>query len=1417
MARFDNTVLFETSWEVCNKVGGIHTVLRTKAAHAVQEFGENYFLVGPLLPQNVEFEETDEACWRNLREPLAVKGFEFRFGRWAIPGRPKVILLKSDNHYDKDQILYRLWEQFGVDSIAGGWDYIEPVQFSTACGEVIHTLVKVLTRENKELRAVAQFHEWMTGAGLLYLKDKAPAIATVFTTHATVLGRSLMGNGRDLYGELDRISPVEEARNYNVIAKHSMEHVSAREADCFTTVSEITAREAHKILGRRPAITENGMDIESIPDYATDRQPAQASRQLLLDFGRRFLGLEFPEAHTRLMVISGRYEYANKGVDVFIEALARLRDRIPDGQRVLAYLFVLGGHLEHRPDRGLAGVSATPLICTHRLPNENNDPILISCLQRGLTNQPGSRVNIIFSPVYLCAGDGVFNTHYYDLLRGFDLGVFPSKYEPWGYTPHESAAFAVPTISTDLAGFGLWCKPHLSNIGQEGVSVLSRCDKDVNTVSEALAGQLQRAMAWSDGELQGQRAAARAIATLASWTNFFPNYLDAYDLALRTADKRAFRLAAIRTGTLGQVLPATTSMMPHFRSFVVETDLPQPLARLRELAGNLWWSWAAEATDLFVRIDPFLWESTHHNPMKLLDQVAAERLSELAGSEAYLRSYHAVLAEFDAYMKSETPHPALEKTDAISWSHPIAYFSTEFGIHESLPIYSGGLGILSGDHLKSASDLNIPLVGVGLYYKYGYFRQRIDGDGRQVAEYPENDFSSLPPRQLRDENGVPVTISVDLPGRTLNATIWKLGVGRISLYMLDSDLPSNTPQDRNITGQLYVGDERTRIEQEILLGIGGARMLRKLNLTPSAYHLNEGHSAFLIFENIRYAMKTQDMSFDEARELVKNQVIFTTHTPVEAGNERFPRDLIQHYFTNYLKETGLSLERFFELGRLDGGDHQPFIMTILALKCAFLSNGVSELHGRVSRQMWERVWNGMHRSMTPITSITNGVHTPTFIAPEIHKLLNTYLGVNWEADLLNEEKWRRLRNIPDNLLWETKCSLRQQLISFAREQVGEHWQPTPDNDLTREDAVSRLRGSTLTIGFARRFAPYKRAALLLSNLDRLEKILNNARRPVQVLFAGKAHPKDAMGADLIRQVVALTRDKRFAGRLVFIENYDLAIAKRLVRGVDVWLNTPRRPYEASGTSGEKAAINFTINLSVADGWWCEGATGDNGWTIGPESALVDEDSISDDHEDANSLYSLIEDTIVPLYYQRNAKGLPEGWITVMRRSMETIVPSFNTHRMLRDYFNQLYKPCAERNRLVSKDNGQIARTLADWRRRVAASFSSLHLLDIATEGLEDGALQVGRAFTLTIRLNIGEYATDEICADLVVGLGDPKCQIRNPQVIPMQMVEKPQARIAVFSATFTPTDKGSYAYGIRIMPYHKEMPHKEDIGLALWA
>lgn len=1415
MSRFEKTTLFEVSWEVCNKVGGINTVLRSKAGSAVAEFNDNYYLLGPYLTSNTEFEETDEAEWHDLRRVLGEKGLDCRFGRWTIPARPKVILVRQDNRYNVEQLLYRLWESAGVDSIAGGWDYIEPVLFSTTCGEVISILAGQIFN-GQDSQVVAQFHEWMTGAGLLYLKDHAADVATVFTTHATVLGRSMSGIGRNLYKEIDDIAPNEEAKQCNVVAKHSMESVSAREADTFTTVSEVTALEARKVLGRSPdAITENGMNVEDIDDYAANREPALASRKRLIEFAGSFLRKEIPES-TRLVFISGRYEFINKGIDVFLAALAKVRGSMSADRHVVAFVCVLGGHHEFRKD-AQKRESGLPLICTHRLPDENNDPILNACLKLGLTNQPSDNLDVLFIPNYLSENDGVLNMSYYDVLRGTDMTVFPSKYEPWGYTPMESAVCAVPTVTSDLAGFGAWVQARSDIPDDKGVFVLRRAEETDADVIADLAKILDSAFGWTDQDMMAQRRDARAVGEKAAWTDFYPKYVAAYERALRNAEKRALRREAIETGMVGHVLPARESTLPHFRTVMVEKRLPKALSRLRELAGNLWWSWNQRADELFARIDPYIWEQTKKNPIKLLDTVPSERLDELARTDSYLYMYQEVIEAFDNYRKDTKPSESLGRVNPLSWNRPVAYFSTEFGLHESLPLYSGGLGVLSGDHLKSSSDLKVPMIAVGLFYSHGYFTQRIAEDGSQVAEYGRNDVLSLPLKELKTEDDAPLTVSVDLPGRTLYASIWKLQVGRITVYLLHSDLPANTQQDRKITDQLYVGDERTRLEQEILLGIGGPRALRKLGVKPSVFHLNEGHSAFLILENVRFYMHDYGLSFDEAWEMSKSQTVFTTHTPVEAGNERFPRDLLQYYFASYLKDVGMTPERFFEFGRAEGGDRQPFIMTVLALKGACLTNGVSRLHGRVSRQMWEKVWSGVHQSMVPITSITNGVHAPSFIGPEMHALLDTYLGLNWDGQLPPPEKWERFDNIPDHLLWETKQEMKQSLINDVRDYVGQHWYGDQLREMNRDEVLARLRGSSLTIGFARRFAPYKRATLLFRDLDRLDRIVNNPRRPVQFLFAGKAHPKDQYGADLVKQVVQITRDKRFAGRIVFLEDYDLHIARQLVQGVDVWLNTPRRPFEASGTSGQKAAINAGINLSVADGWWYEGADEGNGWTIGRNAAEVDETSVSDDLQDAHDLYALLEDVVVPMYYQRNVRGLPEQWLATMKRSLATALPRFNTHRMVRDYVTQLYHPCAKRAMKAAANNFKMVRDLAEWKRRVASRFSSVHIMDIVTAGAAGGVIQSGSRFGITVRLDLGELMPNELLVELIIGQTDPDHDIRNPVEVQLHHDEAENGRIASFTGEYTVEEKGSYSYGIRIIPHHKDLAHKFDAGLVCWA
>jgi len=925
METWDHEYLFEVSWEVCNKIGGIYTVITSKVREVQRHFGDRYVLLGPDLKMNMDFEETDEPCWAKVRESTAIKGLSCRCGRWRIAGEPKVILVSPSKKYNADQLLYHLWERLGVDSIAGGPDYVEAVLFSYACGEVIETYFNLHLRD-QGIPTIAHFHEWLSGAGLLYLKEHLPEIATVFTTHATILGRAMAGAGVDIYALMESIAPQKEASIYNVSAKYSLETVATREADCFTTVSEITALETRNFLGRIPdVITPNGLDIEGIPDLIAHREPAMAARSRLLQAASLFLRRELP-ADTRITLISGRYEFRNKGMDIFLEALGQLEQSASVGPPLLALMFIIGSHLDLIPAlrTDQTNVEGQPIpIATHRLENESFDPILQTCNRLGLLNQPQNRVQVIFCPAYLNGHDGLFNLSYYEALAGCDLGVFPSYYEPWGYTPHEAAAHAVPTVTTDQAGFGLWVEAEFGPT-TKGVIVMRRRARPLDAVSHDMNSQFQQFLSWTDDELLERRQDARRVAIKANWKEFIQYYLEAFSRSLTQVEKRKERIRELRETTDVHVFTGVASTRPHFRSFVAVASLPERIQRLREFAYNLWWSWHPRALDLFASLNLRLWTEIGNNPVRMLESVSPEALEEAAENETYLVLYTQVLKRFDEYMAGQGLKKKYPFSEDIKTTTPIAYLSTEYGLHECLPIYSGGLGTLSGDHLKTASDMGIPIVGIGLLYKNGYFSQVIDENGRQQELYPENDFSVMPLRCVRDDRGDEALVSIDLPGRILYANVWEVKVGRVPLYLLNTDIPSNTPQDRSITARLYCADRKVRIEQEILLGIGGERLLRKLGIKACAYHINEGHSAFLLLERIESLMEEEGLTYPEAVEVVRSSSVFTSHTPVEAGNEHFSRELMEHYFGAYVKRIGLSWDQFWELGRHEGGDEKNF-------------------------------------------------------------------------------------------------------------------------------------------------------------------------------------------------------------------------------------------------------------------------------------------------------------------------------------------------------------------------------------------------------------------------------------------------------------------------------------------------------------
>ncbi len=697
------------------------------------------------------------------------------------------------------------------------------------------------------------------------------------------------------------------------------------------------------------------------------------------------------------------------------------------------------------------------------------------------------------------------------------------------------------------------------------------------------------------------------------------------------------------------------------------TPIPARINRLRDIAYNYWWAWNPNATDLFNRIDPQLWESIYHNPVQFLRNVRQRNLIAAANNSTWLADYDAVVIAFDAYMnRKDTWFKRTYPTEKST----IAYFSAEFGLHESLPIYSGGLGILAGDHIKEASDLDLPLVAVGFIYPQGYFRQRLDHSGWQEALYSKMSFADIPARPALTPDGNEVVVDVELPGRTIYAKVYHLQIGRMSLYLLDTDIHPNSPADRDLSARLYGGDHELRVAQELVLGVGGVRALRQMGIAPAVWHMNEGHSAFLVLELAREYV-AQGVPFMQAFDMVRDQAVFTTHTPVPAGNDAFSLDLIDKYFAKFWDQLGISRDAFMNIAMQQQSWGPSFAMTVLALRLSEMHNGVSKLHGQVARSMWQWLYPGKSNDEVPITSVTNGIHTSSWLAPTMRNLFDRTLGADWYEHLDNPATWQALKSSDDGEFWQARLSLKRTLVEFVRERLAQRHTRLGFPPV----AWPMFDDTILTIGFARRFATYKRATLLFKDADRLKAILNNPARPIQMVFAGKAHPADEPGKHFIQDVYRRSQEPGFAGRIIFLEEYDMCVARALVQGVDVWLNTPRRPYEASGTSGQKASLNGIPNLSILDGWWPEAYDGTNGWAIGTEQEYDNLDA--QDWDDAQHLYQLLETEVAPAYYDRDASGVSARWVAIAKAAIMTCAPKFSTQRMLKEYVNRLYLPVAK--------------------------------------------------------------------------------------------------------------------------------------------
>lgn len=846
-----------------------------------------------------------------------------------------------------------------------------------------------------------------------------------------------------------------------------------------------------------------------------------------------------------------------------------------------------------------------------------------------------------------------------------------------------------------------------------------------------------------------------------------------------------------------------------FNRVTVVPQLPEKISRLTEIANNLWWSWNTEFLKLFQMIDIDLWENVGKNPIKFLKLVNQSKIEEISENSEFLKQYNRVVENFDNYMNSKDTW--FNKKYPNNKNDLIAYFSAEYGLDEVVPIYSGGLGILSGDHLKSASDLGLPFVAVGLLYKNGYFHQKINSKGEQCSEYHNIDLYNLPILPVKDKMDDDIIIDIELGERILHLKLWQINVGRVKLYLMDSDIEQNDEDLRNITLRLYGGDKEMRIRQEIVLGMAGVQVLKKLGLKPTLYHMNEGHSSFLTLQLIYNIMQEKQVSFEIAKEMATVETVFTTHTPVPAGNDIFDITLVEQYFNKFWSKLGISREEFLKLGMKENeGFEQGFNMGILALKIAGKKNGVSKLHGEVSRELFSEVWPNIAEDESPITYVTNGIHTCTWLAPNLKNLYNEYLPPYWQDKIEMDSTWQKIDNIPNEKLWDAHVARKEKLMRLIKQNITERYVNSGVGYDQIGELVNSLNPKALTIGFARRFATYKRATLIFKDIARLTQILNDENRPVQIVFAGKAHPQDKEGQDLIKYIHEVSLMPQFKGKIFILENYNIGMSRYLVSGVDVWLNNPRRPMEASGTSGEKASVNGVVNCSILDGWWAEGYDGTNGWAIGTNATYNSYEE--QDKADSNSLYHLLENKIIPAYYNQDKNGISSEWITLMKNSIKTTGGKYSTSRMLIDYINDLYMPLCNLNKKYFQ-NLENVMSYTEWKRIAKQNWQNIKITQ--DRNVDNGKFNAGSQITVNCEVELPNIDEKNVEVQVYFGQVLDNGTVRNVYTEEMNKVGEEDGK-KFYEATLDLTTGGNFGYTFRVMPKHDMLVDSENLDLVKW-
>ncbi len=913
---------------------------------------------------------------------------------------------------------------------------------------------------------------------------------------------------------------------------------------------------------------------------------------------------------------------------------------------------------------------------------------------------------------------------------------------------------------------------------------------------------LTKAYNLSYDEMSKERENAYTMSRTALWKTLIVNYKKAYSKALKKLSERVDQFVEFEERQMERVHEIITVQVnkPVWKKIIIKSKLPEKLIYLSELSQNLWWTWDSDAQELFETIDSQIWKECEHNPFILFEQVHYDRLLELSNNNEYVEKIQLAYNRFTEYINEK-----------VTENRPkIAYFSMEYGIHNSLKIYSGGLGLLAGDFLKEASDTNTDIVAVGLLYRYGYFSQILTTKGEQQAIYDYQHFTKLPLKLIKNDKHENITINIVLPGRTMYARIWQVDIGRIKLYLLDTDFEANSSEDRYVSHHLYGGNNENRLTQELLLGIGGLRVLDILGINPDLYHSNEGHSAFISLERMRKLIQFEKLTFAEAREIVRSSTLFTTHTPVPAGHDEFEEDLMRKYIGHYPERLKISWDELMALGRSNPNKwNEKFNMSHLAAHLAQEVNGVSMLHGAVTREMFSKLWPGYLPEELHIGYVTNGVHYASWTAKEWKEIYLKNLGQEFNRDMTNVLHWRKIYEVPDKDIWNTKQKLRSKLINSVRERFKDNWIKRHEDPKQIIAINNQLSENALTVVFARRFATYKRAHLIFRNPERLAKLLTIPNKPIQFIFAGKAHPQDKAGQDLIKMIVEISKKKEFLGRVLFLQNYDIELAKLLVQGADIWLNTPTRPLEASGTSGEKAVMNGTLHFSVLDGWWVEGYEPDAGWALTNERTY--EDQGFQDDLDAEIIYTLFEQEIIPEFYDRNKDGVPELWVKMIKNSIAKIAPKFTTRRMINDYNERYYNKLYKRKCEIIKDDFEQAKEIASWKRKIARAWNNIEVLEVNVFRNDMEEYQMGYAYEGEVVLDLNELSPQHIGVEMVITEDAEKLVGTHEFELKKYEVDR-----AIYKLKVAVNQPGTFNYGIRIYPKHEYLAHRQDISILRW-